>query len=47
MMNSIAALRIAAEYARVIDEEAASHDGCLDAFRMSIHYCPTGLIVRY
>jgi hypothetical protein len=33
---------IAAEYAGVVDEEAASHDCCLNAFRMSIHYCPTG-----
>lgn len=32
-MNSIAAFRTAVENARVLDKEAASHDGCLDAFR--------------
>jgi hypothetical protein len=36
--TSIAAFRTAVENARVLDKEAASQDGCLDEFRMSIHY---------
>ncbi|MGC1135340.1 MAG: hypothetical protein WA941_21105 [Nitrososphaeraceae archaeon] len=36
MMNSIAAFRTEVENARVFDKEAASHDGCLDAFMMNI-----------
>ena len=34
-MNSITAFRTAVENARVLDKKA-SHDGCLDAFRMNI-----------